>query len=98
MDTATAEPFADVTLEYLAEVITGYYTGSAITLFFQRAGFSQYAHDGSTKKWFVYKALQEIQVGEDGSSKIKKIIEHFCNPKERVSEEYVESVCKILND
>jgi hypothetical protein len=87
-----------ITLEYVSEVISGYYTGSQITRFFERAGFPEYIHDGSTKKWFVYNSLLEIQTNQGNFVGIQKIIEQFADPKERVNPSQIDLLSSFLGD
>ena len=55
------------TLEALADMICGdgqdypvYRSGSELTRFFQRVGFSNFRHDGSTRKWWTLDVLNEL--------------------------------------
>ena len=45
--------FPDEVLEHIAETLTQSRSGSEITRFFRSAGYPEFIHDGSTKKWFV---------------------------------------------
>ena len=55
------------TLESLADMICGdgeeypvYRTGSELTRFFRRVGFSNLVHDGSTRKWWTLSVLEQL--------------------------------------
>ena len=72
------------TLESLAEFICGdssdfptYRTGSELTRFFQRAGFSNFTHDGSTRKWWTLSVL-----GQLSENNLKAVILRLADPKE----------------
>jgi hypothetical protein len=99
MDQLDREGFKLPALRYLADIISRY-TGSEITDFFYRAGFPEICHDGSTKRYFVYDALQHLQDGENGSPhKIIRVIEQLADPQEYINnqEEYT-MVVQSLND
>jgi len=69
----------------LAELICGddlekdpaYRKGSDLTRFFQRAGFSRFVHDGSTRKWWVLEALRACNGAE-----LKAVIKRLASPRE----------------
>lgn len=69
-------------LEAIAKIIGDRYTGSEITAFFRKAGFSKIMHDGSTKWRFTFSALEHIQKLPSGNTDIAKILEALCNPQE----------------
>ena len=75
MNQTKIEPFSLSALERIAKIIGGRYSGSEITTFFRKAGFSQICHDGTTKWRFVYAALEQIQSNSYGhnSSSNKKV-------------------------
>jgi len=76
------KPFSLSALERIAQIIGDRYSGSEITGFFHKVGFSKIHHDGSTKWRFVYTALEQIQNLKDGPHEIAKIIEQLCDPQE----------------
>jgi len=73
------------TIELLAEMICGddqekfpvYRSGSELTRFFQRVGFANLAHDGSTRKWWILEALKSLS-----ENNLKAVILRLANPKE----------------
>ena len=73
------------TLELLAEMICGddqekfpaYRSGSELTRFFQRVGFANLSHDGSTRKWWTLEALKSLS-----ENNLKAVILRLANPKE----------------
>lgn len=73
------------TLELLAEMICGddqekfpvYRSGSELTRFFQRIGFANISHDGSTRKWWTLEALKSLS-----DNNLKAVILRLANPKE----------------
>jgi len=97
----TLEPFSLSALERIAKTIGEMYSGSEITRFFQRAGFPDIRHDGSTKWRFVYDALEQLQGRKFGPYNIAKVIEQLCNPEEyfgsaEAHKEVVDQVNEIL--
>jgi hypothetical protein len=92
--------FKPVVLEKLAEFIAASRTGSKITEFFYKSGFPNICHDGSTKYYFVYKALKHLHDGEDGSVyNIVRIIEQLADPQEYINEqEDYEGILLWLNE
>jgi len=55
------------TLESIVEMICGdgqeypvYRSGSELTRFFRRVGFSNFIHDGSTRKWWTPSVLEQL--------------------------------------
>ena len=83
--TITIEPFELSALEQLSKIIGDRYTGSGITSFFQKVGFPQYQHDGTTKWRFIYQVLQEIQRHPSGQYQVAKVIQVLCNPQEFIN-------------
>ena len=70
------------TLELLAEMICGdagpvYRTGSELTRFFNRVGFSNFKHDGSTRKWWTLSVLSQLT-----DNNLKAVICRLANPRE----------------
>lgn len=69
-------------LEALAQTIGDHFTGTQITGLFQRAGFSDVRHDGSTKWRFVAAVFGELQRRGRGSpNSVLKIVETAANPQ-----------------
>lgn len=72
----------DQTLERIAEFICGddgpvYRTGSQLTQFFHRAGFTNIDHDGSTRKRWTLSVLQQLSENE-----LKVVLLRLANPHE----------------
>lgn len=72
------------TLDYFADMICGdsddypvRRTGSELTRFFERVGFSNYIHDGSTRKWWTLEVLKQLT-----ENNLKAVILRLANPKE----------------
>jgi len=74
--------FPDEILEYVAGLISEIRSGSGITRFFNAAGYPEFIHDGSTKKWFVLRCLQDLNKQTDGLYHVIKIIEKLADPKQ----------------
>lgn len=73
-----------ITLESLAEMICGdnadyplYRKGHELTSFFQRVGFSNFTHDGSTRKWWTLGVLHQLS-----ENNIKAVVLRLANPRE----------------
>lgn len=89
------------TLEALAEMICGdgpdypvYRTGSELTRFFQRVGFSNFCHDGSTRKWWTLDVLNQLT-----DNNVKAVILRLADPREyRGNEQQVNQAIKQLNE
>jgi len=87
------------TLESLAEMICGdegpiYRTGSELTRFFQRVGFSNFSHDGSTRKWWTLSVLEQLT-----ENNLKAVICRLADPREyRGNSDLIRQAIKILND
>jgi hypothetical protein len=89
------------TLESLAEMICGddqdfplYRTGSELTRFFQRVGFSNLVHDGSTRKWWTLSVLQQLT-----ANNIKAVVLRLADPREyRGNVDQVSRAVKKLNE
>lgn len=73
------------TIELLAEMICGddqerfptYRSGTELTRFFQRIGFSNITHDGSTRKWWTLDVLTHLS-----KNNLKAVILRLSDPKE----------------
>jgi uncharacterized protein (TIGR02391 family) len=76
--------FPDEVLEYISEIIAGSRSGSEITRFFRSAGYLQFTHDGSTKKWFVLNCLIQLNNESDGPYHVAKIVEKLADPKQYI--------------
>jgi len=97
--TITIESFELSALEQLSKIIGDRYTGSGITNFFHKAGFTKYQHDGTTKWRFVYEVLQDIQSIPSGQYHIIKIIQLLCNPQEYINNgDYHEEIVGQVNE
>lgn len=89
------------TLSLIADFICGdseeyplYRTGSELTRFFSRAGFSNFVHNGSTRKWWTLSVL--AQLTEDN---LKAVILRLANPKEYGgNKKHAEQAIKKLNE
>lgn len=72
------------TLELIAEFICGdsqeypiYRTGWELTRFFQRVGFSNFIHDGSTRKWWTLSVLEQLS-----ENNLRAVILRLADPRE----------------
>jgi len=89
------------TLEALAEIICGdrpdspvYRTGSELTRFFQRVGFSNFQHDGSTRKWWTLNVLKQLT-----DKNLKAVVLRLADPREyRGNQEQVDKAINKLNE
>jgi hypothetical protein len=89
------------TLEALAEMICGdgsdypvYRTGSELTRFFQRVGFSNFRHDGSTRKWWTLGVLKQLS-----DNNLKAVVLRLADPREyRGNQQQVDQAIKKLNE
>lgn len=89
------------TLESLAEMICGdgqdypvYRTGSELTRFFRRVGFSNVTHDGSTRKWWTLSILEHLS-----ENNLKAVILRLADPREyRGNSSHVQQAIKKLNE
>lgn len=87
-------------MERVAEFICGdgadypaYRSGSELTRFFHRVGFSNFIHDGSTRKWWTLSVLQQLT-----DNNLKAVILRLANPKEYGgNEEQVHKAIEKLN-
>lgn len=85
VEEATSAPFSEEVLEHIAGLISGTRSGSEITRFFQAAGYSEFVHDGSTKKWFVLDCLGDLNRRTDGAYHVIKVVEKLVDPKQYIS-------------
>lgn len=88
------------TLDSLADMICGngeypvYRTGPELTRFFQRVGFSNFEHDGSTRKWWTLDVLKHLT-----ENNLKAVILRLANPKEyRGNQQLVDQALTKLNE
>lgn len=89
------------TLDSLADMICGdsqdypvYRTGSDLTRFFQRVGFSNFRHDGSTRKWWTLDVLTQLS-----ENNLKAVVLRLADPREyRGSQEQVSQALSKLNE
>lgn len=89
------------TLYALADMICGdgedypvYRTGSELTRFFQRVGFSNFLHDGSTRKWWTLDVLQHLT-----ENNLKAVVLRLGDPREyRGNQKDVSQALKMLNE
>lgn len=89
------------TLDSLAIMICGdgqdypeYRSGSELTRFFQRVGFSNLQHDGSTRKWWTLNVLTQLT-----ENNLKAVILRLADPREyRGNQQKVEQAIKKLNE
>lgn len=73
------------TLETLEDMICGddnreypvYRTGSELTRFFHRVGFSNFNHDGSTRKWWTLDVLNQLT-----DNNLKAVVLRLAEPRE----------------
>jgi hypothetical protein len=72
------------TLDSLADMICGdgheypvCRKGHELTSFFQRVGFSNFAHDGSTRKWWTLGVLQQLT-----ENNLKAVVLRLADPRE----------------
>lgn len=77
--------FPDEILEQIAGLISETRSGSEITRFFKAAGYPEFIHDRSTKKWFVLDCLRDLNNRSDGPYHVVKIIEKLADPKQYIS-------------
>jgi len=77
-------PFPDEILEHIAGLISETRSGSEITRFFKAANYSEFVHNGSTKKWFVLNCLRDLNNRSDDAYHVIKIIEKLADPKQYI--------------
>jgi len=91
-------PFPEEILEHIAGIISETRSGSEITRFFNAAGYPEFVHDGSTKKWFVLGCLDRLNKRSDGPYHVVKIIEKLADPKQYIkSPEMHKKILEELN-
>lgn len=89
------------TLESLANMICGdgeeypvYRTGSGLTGFFGRVGFSNFVHDGSTRKWWTLSVLEQLS-----DNNLKTVVLRLADPREyRGNQEHSRQAIGKLNE
>ena len=89
------------TLDSLADMICGdredfpeYRSGSELTRFFQRVGFSNFMHDGSTRKWWTLDVLKQLT-----DNNLKAVVLRLADPREyRGNQEKVGQAIMKLNE
>jgi len=89
------------TLDSLAEMICGdgqdypvYRSGSELTRFFQRVGFSNFRHDGSTRKWWTLDVLKQLT-----ENNLKAVVLRLADPREyRGNQQQVDKATRKLNE
>jgi len=77
MDRQTLERIADFICGDFSTASPVYRTGSDLTRFFERVGFSNFQHDGSTRKWWTLGVLEQLS-----ENNLKAVINRLANPKE----------------
>lgn len=92
-------PFQLEALDTISQIIADNYTSSQITRLFERSGYSDIRHDGSTKWRFIAAALQNVQVRGSGSPNgVLRVIKTFCSPQAFVGQrEQFLSILKSMN-
>jgi hypothetical protein len=94
------ETMDEQTLDSLSSMICGdgdeypiYRSGSELTRFFQRVGFSNFVHDGSTRKWWTLNVLKQLT-----KNNLYGVIRRLADPKEyRGDEKVVKKAMDKLN-
>lgn len=89
------------TLDSLADMICGdgqgypvYRSGSELTRFFYRVGFSNFRHDGSTRKWWTLSVLKQLT-----ENNLKAVVLRLADPREyRGNEVQVSQAVRKLNE
>lgn len=90
------------TLDALADMICGdniqeypvYRTGSELSRFFQRVGFSNFIHDGSTRKWWTLDVLNQLT-----GNNLDAVVLRLAEPKEyRGNQQHVSQAITKLNE
>jgi len=89
------------TLDSLADMICGdgqgypvYRKGPDLTRFFQRVGFSNFRHDGSTRKWWTLDVLNQLS-----DNNLKGVVLRLADPREyRGNQEQIGQALSKLNE
>jgi hypothetical protein len=90
------------TLDAIGDMICGddasdypvYRKGSQLTQFFQRVGFNNFVHDGSTRKWWTLEVLKQLS-----ENNIRAVVLRLADPKEyRGNEQQVNQAVSKLNE
>jgi hypothetical protein len=69
-------------------------SGSELTRFFQRVGFSNFRHDGSTRKWWTLSVLNQLT-----ENNLKAVVLRLADPREyRGNEQQVSQAVRKLNE
>jgi len=84
MERPKISPFPDEILEHIAQLISDTRSGSGITRFFRAAGYPEFVHDGSTKKWFVLTCLKALNGRSDGPYHVAKVVEKLADPMQYI--------------
>ena len=91
----------DQTIASLADMICGdgkgypvYRTGPELTRFFRRVGFSNFTHDGSTRKWWTLDVLTQLS-----ENTLKAVVRRLADPREyRGNQQQVSQAITRLNE
>jgi len=71
-----------------------YRSGSELTRFFERVGFSNFIHDGSTRKWWTLSVLNQLT-----ENNLKAVVLRLADPREyRGNEQQVSQAVRKLNE
>ncbi len=71
-----------------------YRTGSELTSFFRRVGFSNFLHDGSTRKWWTLNVLNQLT-----ENNVRAVILRLADPREyRGNQQKVNQAITKLNE
>ncbi|MCL1051563.1 hypothetical protein L2755_18285 [Shewanella abyssi] len=89
------------TLNKIAELICGngtdhpeYRSSSQLTAFFERAGVTQFVHDGSTRQWWVFEKLKECN-----RDQLALVLKRLVSPKEYSGDrEKIKNALTTLNE
>lgn len=69
-------------------------TGAELTRFFERVGFSNFRHDGSTRKWWTLNVLKQLT--DEG---LEAVVLRLADPKEYYgNQQHVNQAIKKLNE
>lgn len=94
MDSSTIESLAEMICGDNTERFPAYRSGSELTRFFHRVGFSNLSHDGATRKWWVLETLKSLT-----ENNLNAVILRLANPKEyRGDKETVKKAINSLNE
>lgn len=76
--------FPDEVLEHIAGLVSETRSGSEITRFFRAAGYQEFVHGGSTKKWFVLDCVRSLNHRADGAYHVIKVVKKLADPKQYI--------------